>query len=120
MLVRVALLFLLLATGAAYAEDLAALKSRMKARQSSIEALLAAKVVGENKLGLLEFRGDSREKEAQVNAENADRKAVYAAIASKTGISVAAVGARRAETIRKIANPGTMVQDSDGIWREKQ
>jgi uncharacterized protein YdbL (DUF1318 family) len=119
MLVRVALLFMLAAVGV-YAEDLAAIKSRMKARQTSIENLLAAKVVGENKNGLLEFRGESREKEAQVEAENADRTAVYQAIASKTGLSIEAVGARRAETIREIANPGTMVQDPDGIWREKQ
>jgi hypothetical protein len=120
MITRLALLFMILLAGSAQADDLAALKSRMKARQASIENLLLRKVVGENKAGLLEFRGDSRQKEAQVKAENADRALVYRAIAAKTGSSVESVGARRAETIRNIVSAGTMVQDPDGIWREKQ
>ena len=120
MFARLALLSMILLASSAYAEDLAALKSRMKARQASIENLLLSKVVGENKAGLLEFRGDSREKEAQVKAENTDRTAVYLAIASKTGSTAEAVGARRAQTIRGLVSPGTMIQDPDGIWREKQ
>ncbi|MFT5126607.1 MAG: hypothetical protein ACI8W8_000202 [Rhodothermales bacterium] len=120
MLARCTLLFMILLAGSAHADDLAALKSRMKARQASIEDLLVRKVVGENKDGFLEFRGDSRDKEGQVKGENADRSAVYRAIAAKTGTSVESVGARRAQAIRGIASPGTMVQDPDGIWREKQ
>ena len=53
-------------------------------------------VIGENHQGYLEFVGQRRDGAAIVKAENADRKALYTAIAKKTGASPEQVGTRAA------------------------
>jgi uncharacterized protein YdbL (DUF1318 family) len=55
-----------------------------------------------------------------VAEENADRQAVYAAIAAKNGAAAEAVAQQRAETIARTAPAGTMVQAPDGKWTEKK
>lgn len=104
----------------ARAEDLNAVKARMLQRVPAVDALLAKKVVGENNQGYLAFVGAAREQEEVVQAENADRKVVYAAIAAKTGATPELVGQRRAQEIAKKAPAGTMLQDAAGNWVEKK
>ncbi len=103
------------------AQDLNAVKNRMAARLAAVDALKAARTVGENSDGYLTLLKDQTgENQALVEAENADRRLVYEAIAEKTGSSATLVGRRRAEQIRGLASPGTMVQDADGKWSAKQ
>jgi uncharacterized protein YdbL (DUF1318 family) len=106
----------LFSTAAAFGESI---KARMKARLPVIRELLQNGVVGENKAGFLEFVGQKKQKEDVVDAENADRKKVYAAIAKKQGTTVQLVGERRALQIAKKAKPGTWLQDQSGKWYQK-
>ena len=103
------------------AQDLAAVKQRMLDRKPAVDKLLAAKTVGENRAGCLEAVGKVTDADAKVvEAENADRKTVYAAIAAKNGTSPAPVAQQRAAQISEKAKPGTMLQSADGKWAEKQ
>lgn len=95
------------------------IKDRMKARKPAIKALKTAGVVGENNLGYLEFVNNKKEKENVVNAENQDRKKVYAAIAQKQGVSAEDVGRRRALQISEIADKGEWLQNKAGKWYQK-
>ena len=77
------------------------------------------KLIGENKNGLLEYRSGKRSHQDVVNAENADRKAVYNRIAKKQKVSAQKVGARRALQIAAKAKSGTWLQRPDGGWYRK-
>jgi uncharacterized protein YdbL (DUF1318 family) len=104
----------------ASAQGLGEIKQRMKARLDQVEALKLAKTVGEDKNGYLHILGDvDAAGKVVVEAENADRKLVYAAIAAKTGATAEAVGQSRAKTIAKSAAAGVMLQAPDGTWYEK-
>ena len=59
------------------------------------------------------------ENDALVNAENADRQAVYADIAQRTGTTAQEVGKRRALQIAQLAAPGHWLQAADGRWYQK-
>lgn len=103
------------------AQNLDEIKQRMKDRLDSVEALKIAKTVGEDSKGYLQAVGDiSATDKAIVEAENADRKLVYAAIAAKTGATPDDVGKSRAKTIAQSAAPGVMLQAPDGTWYEKK
>ena len=104
----------------ARAENLEQVKERMKARLPAVTALLATKAVGENNKGYLEFVAAERAQADVVQAENADRRAVYAAIASSTNTTADMVGQRRALKIGQEAAPGTMIQDAAGKWAAKK
>jgi uncharacterized protein YdbL (DUF1318 family) len=105
----------------ASAQDLAAVKQRMIERKPAVEKLLAAKTAGENRAGCLEALAALAPADAKTVAEeNADRQAVYAAIAAKNGAAAEAVAQQRAETIARTAPAGTMVQAPDGKWTEKK
>lgn len=107
----------LLATATlAWADDI---KSRMLARLPGIEALKENGVIGEDKNGFLQFRKDAGDKQALVNAENADRGEIYKAIAAKQGVSAEVVGQRRALQIAELAKPGEWLQNADGKWYQK-
>ncbi len=110
-----------LVAAAVCAEDLGKIQERMKARKEDVAALLAAKAVGENNKGYLEaLQPLADEKQGKtVGEENADRKAVYTAIAAKTGAKPEFVGKSRAKDVAKIARKGTMIQQEDGTWTEK-
>jgi uncharacterized protein YdbL (DUF1318 family) len=54
-----------------------------------------------------------------IQAENTDRRQVYAAIASETGSSADEVGRKRAAQLAELARPGHWVQGADGSWRRK-
>ena len=95
------------------------IKARMKSRLPVIISLKEKGIVGENYNGFLEFRGANREKEDVVNAENVDRKKVYAAIAKQQGVSAEIVGQRRAAQIAQKASAGEWLQDANGNWYQK-
>jgi uncharacterized protein YdbL (DUF1318 family) len=96
------------------------IKARMKGRLPVVKALKAKGVVGENNKGYLEFRGGNREKVDVVNAENADRKKVYTAIAKQQGTTADTVGKRRALQIAKKAKTGEWIQGESGKWNQKK
>jgi uncharacterized protein YdbL (DUF1318 family) len=95
-----------------------ALKERMMQRAPAIATLKAQGVVGENRAGFLEFR-NAPQQEALVQAENADRKKAYTAIAKKNGGSIKKVGEIRAEILARKAPSGTWLQNPDGQWYQK-
>ena len=96
------------------------LKARMKARLPIIAELKAKGVVGENVKGYLQFVGEMKEKEDVVEAENNDRRKVYAAIAKQQGTTAELVGKRRALQIAKKAKAGEWLQDQSGKWYQKK
>ncbi|MGE9267020.1 MAG: YdbL family protein [Verrucomicrobiales bacterium] len=104
----------------ARAADEGALKARMSQRLSQIVALKQGGKLGEDARGFLSARSALSAKEkALMDAENADRRAVYALIAAKTNTSAAKVGAARAASIRGSAPAGTWVQLPNGKWQRK-
>ena len=107
------------------ADDAATIKKNMADRKPKIEVLKKAGSVGENKAGYLEaMKKDKDDKEVKlsdddtklIEAENKDRKAVYAAIAKKEGSTVDKVGEIRAKQIRSKAKEGEYIQGEDGKW----
>ncbi len=105
----------------ATAQNLDDMRQRMKERLDEVQALKTAKTVGEDANGYLHVLGDvSAAGKAVVEAENADRKVVYASIAAKTGADPAEVGKARAKTIAQSTAPGVMLQAPDGTWYEKK
>ncbi len=107
------------------ADDAATIKKNMADRKPKIEVLKKAGSVGENKDGYLEaMKKDKNDKEVKlsddenklIEAENKDRKAVYAAIAKKEGSTVDKVGELRAKQIRSKAAEGEFIQGEDGKW----
>lgn len=127
--VRAALMMALFAAGAILALPPAAradgtfaeVKARMQQRLPQVNALKARGVAGENSAGLLTVLGKATQADqAVVAAENQDRRAVYAAIAVKTGATPESVGARRARRIAQSAPAGAKIQAADGKWTTKQ
>lgn len=109
--------FLLMANSA-FAGSAKDIQNRMKSRHPQIITLKNSGVVGENNLGYLEFRATPKKKNI-VDAENSDRKQIYAAIAKKSNASAKLVGTRRAATIAKKGKAGHLYQDTNGKWYKK-
>lgn len=108
-----------LVTGAMAIAGMNDIKSRMKSRLPEIVSLKAKGIIGENNKGYLQFTGADRTGEAVVRAENADRKAVYEAIAKQQGTTADVVGVHRAAQIAQKAAPGELLQDANGKWYHK-
>jgi len=97
-----------------------ALLSR-KARFDQLEAYKAKGVVGENNRGYVELLSPDEKAAEIVKGENADRRAIYQAIAEQNGI------ASQLDVIEKVfaqvqqekAQAGYKVQLADGIWMVK-
>jgi uncharacterized protein YdbL (DUF1318 family) len=105
----------------ATAQNLDQIRQQMRDRLDEVQALKAAKTVGEDANGYLHVLGDvDAAGKAVVEAENVDRKVVYTAIAAKTGSDPTAVGKARAKTIAESSAPGVMLQAPDGTWYEKK
>ena len=101
-------------------DDQSAIQERMKARVPQIDELKLAGVVGENNTGFLEQRGSLTPEQTQLmNAENADRRALYNILAGRLGLSVAVVGAQRAASLRERSAAGVWLQREDGTWYKK-
>jgi len=102
------------------ADNLNDIKAAMRQRVGAIDQLLSAQKVGENMEGYLSVLGDLAPAEKKlVDDENNDRRAVYTAIAGKTGSTAAKVGKSRAGQIRSRAKSGIKVQKPDGSWMVK-
>jgi uncharacterized protein YdbL (DUF1318 family) len=102
------------------AQDLNAVKARIEQRLGSVNALKDRGVAGENNRGFLEVRGNgSAEDQKVISEENADRRAVYNALAAQTGATSEAVGRQRAQQIASIARAGHWIQDAGGGWKQK-
>lgn len=114
------LLSVILISGASAFAGAKEIKARMKARLPVINALKAKGIIGENNKGCLQLIGKDKTKADVVNAENSDRKKVYAAIAKQQGTPVDLVGKRRAIQIAKKAKPGQWLQDEKGKWYQKK
>ena len=95
-------------------------KERMIERAPQVQALKSAGVVGEKADGLLGFVKKSPADKAVVDAENKDRKAVYAEIAKGQGVNASVVAKRRALQIVEQASSGDWLQNANGKWIQKK
>ncbi len=113
---------LTLAAASAGAQDLGAVQARMRQRIATLAPLKSDKSIGENNAGFLEVlkAGAPAATREVVEAENADRRTVYAAIAAKAGTSATAVGRQRAKELAELSAAGLMIQREDGTWVEKR
>jgi len=104
------------------AQDLSAVQARMKERLPQVAQQKAQKVVGEDRAGFLALVKADAGATVQklVEAENADRKVVYAALAAKAGTDAARVGQQRAKELAERSAAGMMLQRDDGTWYEKK
>jgi len=110
----------LAAASSVMGENQSAIQGRMIQRVESIDALKTKAVIGENNKGFLEQRGPLKpDQTAVMNAENADRKALYAILADRLRLTVSVVGQGRAEDLRKKSAPGVWLQGQDGAWFKK-
>ena len=98
----------------------ASIKDRMTARLPTIIALKDSGLLGENAQGYLEYRTGNKPEQQLVQAENADRRLVYAQIAKNQGVDVALVGQRRAKQIAEKGSPGHWFRTADGTWYQKK
>lgn len=122
-LFRLTLLALALAAGPAIApaQDLNAIKARMTQRLGAVDAIKDRGIAGENNQGYLELRGNAAAADQKtLTDENADRRAVYAALAAQTGSTTEQVGQKRAQQLASIARRGVWIQDTAGTWRRKE
>jgi len=106
-------------TAPVHAEDLGAIRARMEKRIPQIDALKTQGAIGENNRGLLEVRAAAPEADATTSAENADRSAVYSALAQKTGATPEMVGKTRAKQIAGNSAAGVWLQRESGDWYKK-
>ncbi len=107
---------ILLLAASASAEGI---KERMKRRLPEIVQLKADGIIGETRNGFLAFVGSRQITPELVDAENRDRRSVYAAIATQQGTTPELVGRRRALQIANRAKRGEWLQDGDGQWYRK-
>ena len=116
----VSLLACVITSASALAQDMGVLRERMAERLPQIDRLKAEGVIGETNDGFVAVRGSGSAEAAQVVAtENADRKAVYAAIAQKAGASAESVASARARQIAAGSAPGVWLQNERGEWYKK-
>jgi len=91
----------------------------MAARIPAINSLKTQGVIGENSVGLLEYRSANKPQQNLVTAENKDRSLVYKAIGKQQGVSATLVGQRRAKQIVAAGKGGQWFQKTDGSWYKK-
>jgi uncharacterized protein YdbL (DUF1318 family) len=115
-----ALFAVLMLTSDLRAETEADIQARMIERVPAVDQLKTSGLVGENNRGFLEQRSRLDAKQGKVLAdENADRRALYGIIASRSGLSIGVVGEGRSEQIRDRSAKGVWLQGTDGKWYEK-
>lgn len=107
-----------LATAQTQDED--AIKQRIIDRVAQVDALKLDGKLGENNAGLLEQRAMLKPAETQLmNAENADRRALYTLVGQRLGLTSTVVGQGRADELRKRSATGVWIQAPDGTWSRK-
>lgn len=94
------------------------LKERMAERKPILDAMLADGTLGENNIGLLEYRGKELHLEIVKN-ENLDRLKLYKALGKRMNKTFTEVGQLKAIKIAKEAPPGTWLQSERGRWYRK-
>ena len=113
-------LFALALAVAVRADDLGAVKERMKQRAGQVDAAKARGTAGENNRGFLEARGGATaDDNSVIGAENRDREVVYGMIAAQQKRSADEVGKARAQQIAANSVPGVWIQGEDGAWKKK-
>lgn len=124
-LIRLSFLFFLPLLAASFchagtAAEAAGANERIEARLPQIMKLKDAGDLGETATGYLVPRTDLNAREdSLVNAENMDRKIIYAAVSAETGQTVEEVGRQRAARIALQAKKGIWLQKPDGTWYRK-
>ncbi len=116
----IVLMFLITLLFCAAPATSASIKDRMTARLPTIIALKDQGVIGENAQGYLEYRSNNKPQQQVVQAENNDRRLVYAEIAKKQGVDITLVGQRRAKQIAEKGSPGHWFRSADGTWYQKK
>jgi len=94
------------------------LKERMARRKPTIDAMLVDGTLGENNIGLLEYR----EKELHlkiIKVENLDRLKLYKALGKRMNKTFTEVGRLKAIKIANEAPSGTWLQNKHGRWYRK-
>ena len=109
----------LLFTSISQATTAQEIQNRMKARYPVIVTMKDQGLIGENNIGLLQFRTKKTTNKDIVTAENNDRTLVYKAIAKKQGVDVKLVGSRRALAIAEKGKKGHIFQKKNGTWYVK-
>jgi uncharacterized protein YdbL (DUF1318 family) len=100
------------------------LQERFAQRDASLQSLKRAGKVGETTQGLVEavkpeYLHD-KELAGIVQAENADRRELYAIIAKETGATHEVVAEQNARRNFERARPGDWLRTAAGEWRQKQ
>ena len=102
--------------------DKAELKVAFDARSAAIAAAKAAGTLGETTAGILAVPASATatpELTALLTAENADRVALFALLATETSATSAVVAERYARRAYQEAVAGTWLQKKDGTWAKK-
>ncbi|MCB1125349.1 MAG: YdbL family protein [Verrucomicrobiae bacterium] len=95
-------------------------KVSMQANLKAVDQLKKDGKAGETNKAYLEARAELTDKEkALVKTENKDRKAIYKALAERTGVTLETVQQVRAKQIRERSAVGLWLQDPDGHWYRK-
>jgi len=120
---KITALFILfcLCLPALQANNAETIKQNMIKRLPRIQELKKDGLIGENQQGYLEAVQSSlpaADKEL-IEAENADRKSVYEAIARQQGTTAELVGKLRAKKIFEQAKSGEFLKQEDGTWKKK-
>ncbi|HTY45973.1 MAG TPA: DUF1318 domain-containing protein [Patescibacteria group bacterium] len=96
---------------------------RRKDRKAEIVSWESKKVIGENRMGLLEVR-DAASADAGVNSlvskENSDRMVIYRAVAAKNGVAVDQVQKMHAKRLQSDAPAGTPIEVLDASGGQYQ
>jgi uncharacterized protein YdbL (DUF1318 family) len=99
------------------------IRKRMESRYAELLKLKKEGVIGETSEGYTELLPSASKKERAkkiVTDENADRKALYALIASDSKSTAAKVGQANAARIYGKAGDTEYFKGKDGVWRRKK
>jgi len=111
-----------LASPTAGAQSLSDLQQRFKQRYPKLMAAKNAGTIGETHAGWVEVVKPPAQSDVQslVDAENADRKKLYAIIAEKEGTTPQHVAERNAIRNFEKADSGHWLKTADGVWKKKK
>ena len=91
---------------------------RRKDRRDTLISLEESGVIGENKIGMVVVKKSTGDAASIVSAENADRKAIYQAVADKNGTSPDDVAVIYAKRLQNDAPFGAPIETESG-WEIK-
>lgn len=104
----------------ARADEMSELRARFQSRDAKVQSLKTAGTIGETSAGFVEVVKDApREVQKLLEEENADRKKLYALIATRDGVTAEVVADRAARRNFGRAAAGEFLKYPDGQWRQK-